>query len=483
MGAEKFPAEFDACRALVQDRLRVECSFDLVTRCVQMEGRQAQIYFIDGMVKDETLNKILDLLFQMEREKLAALPSARAFADRVVSYGETDLVDDLETFLTFVLSGSVGMLVEGFPEAILIDARTYPARAVMEPENDRVLRGAREGFVETLVNNTAMIRRRIRDPRLTMELLQVGERSKTDVVLCYLEDQADRKLLQRLRKNLRAIRVPALAMGMESLVESMTPRQWWNPFPRARYTERPDAAAACVAEGQVILLMDNYPAGMILPTGIFDFLQDANDFCFSPVTGTYLRWLRLLVSVLTTVLTPIWYLCVKNPGIIPPVMNFIKIHENIEMPLLLQFLLIELVIGALKLASLNTPPALSSSFSVVGALVLGEFAIKAELMIPETVLFMAFVTMANFAQPSYELGYALTFGRTLLLVAAALWNVWGAVGAGALILLAISLTRTLSGNCYWYPLIPLRPKALASIFLRTSIGEGKKKPKSGKQKK
>ncbi len=469
--AELFSADFGKNRDRLHERLRVNRSFDMISRTVRMEDRQAQLYFIDGMMQDDTLNKILELLMKVTEQQLAGLDSARHFADRMVPYGEVDVTDSVEDFVTFVLSGTVGMLLEGCREAILIDVRACPVRPLVEPENDRVLRGAREGFVEALVNNTALLRRRLRDPQLTMELIQVGGRSHTDIVLCYFADRADPKLLERMRGKLRGIKINTLTMGVESLIECAAPRQWWNPFPRVRSTERPDCAAASVAEGQIVLLMDHCPAALILPTGIFDFLQNTNDFCFLPITGTYLRWLRLLVSILTTVLTPLWYFLVKNPEIIPESLHYVRVrvHEPIEMPILAQFLIIELVIGALKLASLNTPSSLSNSFSVIGALVLGEFAIKAELMVPETVLFMAFVAVANFAQPSYELGYALTFSRVLLLILCALFNGWGLLAGGLLILIAISCTKTLSGNCYWYPLIPFNGKALKSLFLRETI--------------
>ncbi|MDR2647467.1 MAG: spore germination protein [Oscillospiraceae bacterium] len=464
-----FCTDFAQNRKVIQERLRVADSFDLVTRSVRMGGKQAELYFVDGMVQDDTLNKILELLLQQKADELAAIPNARAFADAAVTYGETDVTRSVQDFLTHVLSGVVGMILEGFDEAILIDVRIYPVRPVTEPENDRVLRGPREGFVETLVTNTALVRRRLRDPMLTMERFQLGERSKCDVVLCYLADRADAKLVARMRRKLQDVHVEALTQGLESLTECLCPKQWWNPFPRSRYTERPDCATAAIAEGQIVLLMDNTPVGMILPTGIFDFLQDTNDFAFLPATGTYLRWLRLLISGLTTVLTPIWYYLMEHPQHIPPPLDFIRIHEPIDMPLFFQLVLIELVIGALKLASLNTPSSLSSSFSVIGALVLGEFAVSSQLMVPETVLYMAFVTIANFAQPSYELGYALTFSRMLLLLFCVLFGFWGLIAGGVLLIAVISCTQTVSGNCYWYPLIPFRPKALLSLFLRRPI--------------
>lgn len=464
-----FSKVFEQNHRRMDELLRVERSFDTLTRGLRMNGKQAQLYFIDGMIQDDTLNKILDMLLQIPSDAFSQLHSAREFADHVVPYGETDVVSDENDFVTFVLSGCVGLLLEGYNEAILIDVRAYPSRPVMEPENDRVLRGPREGFVETLVHNTAMVRRRLRDPGMTVELIQVGTRSHSDVVLCYLEDKADPALVARMRERLKAIQINTLTMGLESLTECLTRGQWWNPFPRVRYTERPDTAAASIAEGQIVLLMDNYPAGMILPTGIFDFLQDTNDYSFLPVVGTYLRWLRLMVSVLTTALIPVWYFFYTNPQWLPDSLRFIKDPEPIAMPLLLQFLLIELVIAALKMASLNTPSALSGSFAVVGALVLGEFAVRAELMVPETVLIMAFVALANFAQPSYELGYALTFTRILLLILTALFNQWGLLAGFVLMLLTITFTKTVAGTSYWYPLFPFNAKALGRLFFRVPI--------------
>jgi len=465
MFSQNFEESRDALRAL----LRADASFDMLTREVLMNGKRAELYFVDGMVQDDTLDKILELLLKLPADAFDDIHTALEFAGHAIPYGETDVTSDAAQFATFVLSGCVGLLVEGYSEAVLIDVRQYPARPVMEPENDRVLRGPRAGFVETLLSNTAMVRRHIRDPKLTMELIQVGGRSHSDIVLCYLEDKADPKILERLRAKLKGIRVNTLTMGLQSLTECMTRRQWWNPFPRARFTERPDTAAASVAEGQILLLMDNSPAAMILPTGILDFLQDTNDYCFLPVTGTYLRWLRLLVSIATTVLTPLWYLFIQHPEALPAWLHGVKIHHPIAMPVLVQLLIIEAVVGTLKLASLNTPPALSGSFAVIGALVLGEFAVRSELMVPEAVLLMAFTAVANFAQPSYELGYALTFARIAMLLLAAPLGWWGLLAGAALLLVVISCTRTIAGTGYWYPLIPFNGRALSRLFLRRAI--------------
>jgi len=455
--------------ALLDKTLRANESFDILPRTLQLADRRAQMYTIDGMAEDNVVNKIVETLFKLEDTVLAELKTTRDLADKTVPYGEVDLVDNEQDFAVWVLSGCVGLIVEGFAEGIVIDVRSYPARPVMEPENDRVLRGSREGFVETLTANTALIRRHLRSPALTMEAVRVGRSSRTDVVLCYMHGKADQKLVDKLHSKLQTVGINTLTMGMESLTECLTRKQWWNPFPRARYTERPDTAAACVAEGQIILLMDNSPAAMILPTGIFDFMQDTNDYCFLPVTGVYLRWLRLIVTILMTVLTPLWMMAVKYNDRLPDFLNFLALEETPTIPVFAQLLVIELVLAALRMASLNTPSALIGSFGIVGALLLGEVAVISELLIPETVLMMGFVALGNFAQPSHELGYALTFVRMLTLILVWLFSFWGFVAGILIMLLLISITKTVSGTSYWYPLVPFNGRALGRLFFRVPI--------------
>jgi stage V sporulation protein AF len=329
--------------------------------------------------------------------------------------------------------------------------------------------------VETLIFNTALLRRRIRDPHLTMEITSVGTRSKTDVVLCYMDDRVDEHLLKQMRKRLQNIQVDALALSQESLAECLLKPQWWNPFPKVRYTERPDAATASVYEGNILILIDNSPSVMLLPSSVFDYIQDTNDFYFPPIVGTYLRWVRVLIFVLTIFLTPVWYLLIRNPDWIPEWMSFIKISEPNGVPVIFQLLMIEFVIDGLKLASLNTPSALSNSFSVVGALILGDFAVRANWFVPDVVLYMAFVAIANFAQPSVELGYAFKLFRMLILILTAIGNGWGFLLGIVLMVVTIACTQTITGKNYLFPLIPFRGQALASLLIRKPIQHGSQK--------
>ena len=189
-----------------------------------------------------------------------------------IAYGEVDLEDQEEAIITAILSGQTALFVDGFDRAILIDVRTYPQRDSSEPDKDKVFRGSRDGFVETLVLNTALIRRRIRDPRLIVRHISVGKQSKTDVALCYMEDSVDPKLLKKILSRLEQVKVDALTMNQESMAEILVHRKWYNPLPKFKFTERPDTTAAHILEGEIAVVVDNSPAVLLIPSTIFSIM-------------------------------------------------------------------------------------------------------------------------------------------------------------------------------------------------------------------
>lgn len=453
----------------LNEKLRVDRSFDLLSRPVSVGRRKGTLYFVDGFTKDEVLEKMLEFLSKLPPEDVEGVNDAEQFIARFITYVEVDCTADLEQVTVQVLSGATALVVEDLDRVVLIDSRTYPVRGVEEPESDRVMRGSRDGLVETLVFNTALIRRRLRDPSLTFEVIPVGKLSATDVCLCYMEGRVDAKYLKRLRKRLQEITIPTLTMGQESLAECLLRGQWYNPFPRVRYTERPDCAAASIAEGQIVLLVDNSPAAMILPTSIFAFSQDTNDYCFPPIVGTYLRLVRGLIFMATLFLTPVWYWLMQNPDKIPPALEFTRIKEPNGIALIVQLILVEVLIDALKLASLNTPTSLSNALSLVGALVFGEFAVQAGLFVPELLAYMAFVAIASFTQPSHELAYAFKLFRVLFLILTWLFGGWGLLAGMAVMLLVLVTTKTVTGGKYLYPVIPFNGRALGRLLYRQSI--------------
>ena len=466
---KKFSQDYVSNVSMLDNELCLKDSFDLVGRNLKINKHNAKLYFVDGFCKDEIMVKIMSYFLKAEEKDFKILKTAREFADKYVPYVETDVTASVTSFIKSVLSGGIGMIIEGYSDAIIIDARTYPVRSVGEPDNDRVLRGPHDGFVETLVFNTALLRRRIRDTALTTEIHSVGKVSQTDVVICYMKGKVNEKMLDALRKKLDSVNINSLTMGQQSLIDCLVPKQWFNPFPKVRYTERPDSAAASILEGSMVLMIDNSPAAMIIPTGIFDFLQDTNDYYMSPVIGSYMRIIRMAIFAMTMLLVPIWLLFVQNPDYIPEWLSFIRIEEPNTVPIVAQLFIVEIVIDAMRLASINTPQSLSSSFGVIGALVLGEFAVSAGWFVSEVVLYMAFVALTNFTQPSYELGYAFKLFRMMLIGLIALFNLWGFIAGIVLIIVEIASTKTVTGQSYLYPLVPFNGRALLSLLLRKPL--------------
>ena len=445
-------------------------SFDVLKKTLSLKDGELTLYFIDGFAKDTNLQKLM-----MHFLSLKKLPSsAKLFIDEALPYIETEVTSSVDLMIRTVLSGGTLLLGSSFgAAAVLIDTRTYPARETAEPEGDRVMRGSRDGFVETLIFNTALIRRRIRSPLLTMQHFTVGSDSRTDVVLCYMADRADARYVSELSKRLRSIKTDSLVMGHESLKECLISHRWYNPFPKIRTTERPDAASAQLLEGSVLIIIDNSPEVMVLPSTIFDFMQESNDFYFPPLTANYIRILRYFVFFITLILTPTWYLLLQYPQALPDRLVFIIPKERGVLPIFVQLLLTEFIIDALRLASLNTPSMLNNSLSVVGGLILGDFAVEIGWLIPEVILYMAFAAIANFTQRSYELGYAIKFLRILLLTLTALFGIWGYVCGFIIIAILIATNSTANGKRnYLYPLIPLDIKALGRVIFRAKKKQG-----------
>ncbi|MCI9161778.1 MAG: spore germination protein [Lachnospiraceae bacterium] len=444
--------------------LRADKNFDIVYRTFTIAGKKAALFFVDGFTKDEVLLKMMQSWWSIKEEDMPE--DAHGFSKKYLPYGEIGLVKEEEDMLVQLLTGISCLFIDGFEVCMTIDCRTYPARGVGEPEKDKVMRGSRDGFVETLIFNTALIRRRIRDPRLTMEILTAGKSSHTDIAVCYMDGRQDEDLLNKIRQRIQGLKVDALTMNQESLAECIYPHKWYNPFPKFKFSERPDTAAACILEGNIVILVDNSPAAMILPSSVFDIIEEADDYYFPPITGTYLRLSRMVTALLCLLLTPTWLLLMMNPGIIPPWLDFIRLSDPSYVPLIFQLLILEFAIDGLRLAAINTPNMLTTPLSVIAGIVLGEYSVKSGWFNSETMLYMAFVTVANYSQSSFELGYALKFMRVMTLLLTAVFNVWG-FGAGILIsLCAIVFNKTIAGKSYIYPLVPFRWKELKKRFLR-----------------
>lgn len=457
---EKISGIYDYDVMALDGILKSSESFDLIKRETSFGGVRQTFFYIEGFVAGEMLQRLM-----------AFMASSGAFRDCSDFIASSPAVEaeecrDINELSVAVLSGKTVMICEGFSCGVIIDARNYPARDATEPENDRVLRGSRDGFVETLLFNVAMVRRRIRSCALRVEYARGGRSTLCDVALCYMDDRVDRALLEKLRRGIMNLDTDSITLGHESIAECLIKKRWFDPFPKFRLTERPDVAASSVLEGSVVLIVDNSPEAILFPTSIFDFLQEADDFYFPPFTGTYLRVIRHFVFLLSVILVPLWYLAVMNADCVPEWLRFVLPDDPGQLPIIVQLFLVEFSLDGLKLAYLNTPDTLSSSVSVVGGLLLGDFAVKVGWLSPDVILYMAFASIANYTQSSYELGYAFKYLRMVTLALTAAFNFPGFIAGIMIGIVLVAVNKTYGGKSYLYPLIPFNGKALRRLLFR-----------------
>ena len=447
-----------------------ERNFDIINKKINIGQRATQLFMIDGFTKDEIMEKLIESLIALKPEDI---PQKAGDFAKLVPYIDVTPESTLKEAVDYLLMGMVCMFVDGYKCCFVIDCRTYPARSVSEPWKDRVLRGSRDGFVESIVANVTLIRRRIRTPDFCVEVMNAGTMSNTDIAFAYIQGKADMKLLADLKKRVEKIKVEALTMNIESLAEVLLRGPFINPFPKFKYSERPDSAAASIYDGNIVILIDNSPAVLVVPTSVFDVIEEADDYYFPPLTGTYIKLSKYLLAIMSLIMTPLWIVFLRNPGMVPEWFKFIMIEEGSTVPVILQLLILEFCIDGLRLAAVNTPTLLTTPLSIIAGIVVGEYAVSSGWFDPESMLYMAFVTVGTYTQPSYELGYAIKFFRMIMLILAWFFGIWGFAAGIVMFVLAMAFNRTISEKSYLYPLIPFDGKMLARKLLRLRLGKEK----------
>lgn len=449
---------------ILRQRLGIGVTFDVIERQLIISERPAVAYFVDGFIKDKPSADILVRL-QLLRRADAVPNTVKKIIQQMIGHAEVSTVETIEEAIEEILSGPMVLFFEGQRCAVVADVREYPTRSIEEPELERVTRGSHEGFVETIVFNTAMIRRRLRDPNLRFESLKVGLRSKTDVAIGYIGDLTDPDLVQTVKQRIEGISIDALPTGIKN-IEEFVVKNPWNPLPKVRYTERPDVAVAHLLEGHVIVFVDTTPMAMILPVTFFHFLEHAEEFFQFPLIGTYLRLVRAAGFALAAFLTPIWIALTLSRGQVDlGPFSFIGPKETSVVPLGLQLIMLEFGIDLIRMALIHTPSALATSLGIVGAILLGDLAVSVGLFVPETILYTAVVAIGYFAVPSIEFGLAIRLYRYLLLVLAIALKIPGLIIGVIFGFLVLAGTRSIKTPYLW-PLIPFHGPSLARAIFR-----------------
>ena len=450
----------------IESHLPVGKSFDLITRHLYLGETKAYFLGINGFCKTDILQQIFSDLQNPLYMSDGSVKEIEHYMNAKIGYAQVSLSDSWDHILQNVLSGPAVLFIDGFSQAVLIDVRTYPARGIAEPDLERVTRGARDGFVETLLFNANLIRRRVRSPRLVFAMHSVGSESKTDVAVAYLENAVNQELLKKLTSMLESLQVTSLTMGAKSLEELLLPKRWLNPLPSTQMTERPDVACSYLMEGHILVLVDNSPQVLILPCTIFQFTQNPEDYYKSPAVGSYFRMVRLLCIPVSLFLLPLFLLITAHYPAAAASWGLLAEEGLTPERLFFYVLAVEFLLDLFKYSSSLSSGKFSGSLSVVGGLIIGDIAVTLNWASTDVLFYAAVTLLASLAITDTDFSDAIRLYRILLILAAGLGGLPGFLVCAALILLSAATTPTFGGFSYFWPLFPFNGKALCTLLFR-----------------
>jgi len=467
------PLSLDEAERYMKERVGLGTSFDLGVRKLKILKRNVHLYYVNGLCDTNFIVQMLEELVDInDNERLSS--HLQAIVENRITNQSVEKIKTMDELVDQVLTGLIVIIVEGEATGLVVDVRSYPGRQPQEPDTEKVVRGSRDGFVENIIVNTALTRRRIRDENLRFEMMKIGERSKADVALGYIKDIANPGMIDAIKKELNTIKIDGITMA-DKTIEEFLVKQGYNPYPLVRYTERADVAATHLLEGHILIYVDTSPSVIITPTTYFHHLQHAEEYRQSPAVGTMVRWVRFLGVLLSILLLPLWYLFVQNPDLLPKEISFIGPNEDSNIPVFLQIMMADIGIEFLRMAAIHTPTPLSTAMGLIAAVLIGQIAIDVGMFVPEVILYVAVASIGTYATPSYELSVANKIGRVCLLIVTAIFHVPGFMIGTTVWLLFLAHIKSLNTPYLW-PFIPFHPMAFMQIMIRRAVPGSKIRP-------
>ncbi len=422
----------------------VDCD-DIVYRHIKIgtEGNyRAVVVSVDGMTDKEVLN---DYIFKnlMVNSRIAPPNTgilkkriSDIIKDKTLSVNELKEVETIEQAVVDILSGDTAIILDDYDKIIVISSKGWNTRGISQPETEAVIRGPREGFIETIRVNTAMIRRRIRDHKFKIKGYKIGRRSKTDVCVMYIEDLVNEDVLKELDKRLRAIDIDAIIDS--GYIEQLIEDNWRSPFPQIQNTERPDVTSAALYEGKIAIVVDNSPFVLIIPSGLNAMMQSSEDYYERWQIATFIRTLRYF-GALVSLYAPALYIAVTafHPQMLPSKlsMSIAANREGVPFPAVLEAIIMEMTLEILREAGVRLPGPIGATIGIVGGLVVGQAAVEAGIVGPITVIVVAITAISSFATPSYNLAIGIRILRFGLIIASAILGLYGIMLVSILILI------------------------------------------------
>lgn len=459
--------------AYMKDKIGLGTSFDLGFRELTLLKTTVQIYYLTGLCDTSVISEIIKKLVDINDSERNRKKIPEIIQNRII-HQQVNATENMDETVDQLLSGLIVIFVNGEKRSFIVDVRNYPGRTPQEPDTEHVVRGSRDGYTENVIENTALTRRRIRDARLRMEMMKVGERSKTDLCVCYLDDVADEGLVRVIKEKIEDIEIDGISMA-DKTIEEFIVQRGWNPYPLVRYTERPDVASNHLLEGHVLLIVDTSPSVIILPTTYFHHVQHAEEYRQAPIIGTFIRWVRFLAILASVFLLPLWLLFVIEPALLPKELAFIGPQEEGNIPIVLQIIMADLGVEFLRMAAIHTPTPLSTAMGLIAAVLIGQIAIDVGMFGPEVILYVSVSAIGSYVTPSYELSVANKLTRFILIIVTGFFGVIGFAIAFTLHILYLARLKSIRTPYLW-PFLPFNAGAIMQILIRVPVPKSNKRP-------
>lgn len=444
---------------------------DMIFYTLEMQGgKKATLCYLDGLTDTAMLDEhIMEPLKRRYPDKLETGEVEEEDILRTVTAVKVTPIYSMETAIEAILSGVTLLIPHRAAAGFTIDAIKFDKRNISEPIAESVIRGPRDGFIETLQTNVALLRRRIRTPRLKLESLRRGTLTHTEIRFAYIEGVVDPELVEEVRKRLQRI---SLQTVLDSgYVEACLEDSPANLFPQLVTTERPDVAASHLLEGRIAIIVDGSPVVLIAPGLWASFMQSPEDYYQRHYFGTLIRWLRY-VCFMISLLGPSLYVAIitYHQEMIPTslILTMAKARSLVPFPALVEALLMEIMFEALREAGARLPQQVGSAISIVGALVIGQAAISAGLVSAPMVMVVAITGISSFLVPHYNMGIAIRILRFPIMLLSGCLGMFGLI-MGVLLLATHLLTLKSFGVPYLSGIVPMRKNELKDILLRVPV--------------
>ncbi len=375
------------------------------------------------MLDDSALGKMVNHFWEVSPEHIQEFVKNNS-----LGIADVKKLPDMEAAFAALLAGNAIFFMDGYDQAMKISSKGYPNMGVSEAETEKVIRGSREGFSDAVKTNSALVRKRIRDTRLKVEEMTVGIRSQTMVQILYIDDLVHEELLEELKSRMEEYEIDGILDS--GMLEQLTEEPWYSPFPQYQTTERPDRAAQELLNGKIVVICDNSPYALILPSSFSGFMESSEDWYHHFEMASFLRALRYLALLAATLLPGLYLAVIRfHTQILPAnlILSFAEAREGVPFSSVVELVFLELAFELIREAGVRIPGSLGSTIGIVGGLIVGQAAVTANLVSPIVVMIVALTALGSMVIPNEEFASAFRLLKYMFLFLGGYLGIYGIV--------------------------------------------------------